>query len=57
MKDRISATDMAISAAIVFMNSPKFTGIETVSGERKDWISTSDTIHILQSLRALLHNE
>lgn len=52
--------DMAIETAqneitefMAFLNSPKFTGVES-DGGRKDWIATGDVMARLMELRSTL---
>lgn len=54
LKNRVKKLDEEITQFIVFLNSPKFTGIEqngTGAGDRKDWIATGDVIMRLREMR------
>lgn len=54
LEARADNTRDAIQDFRIYLNSPKFTGLDT-DGTRKDWIATSDVYYLLDGIRNALN--
>lgn len=50
LKQAIVGVRIDLHAMRAFLNSPKFTGIES-DGGRKDWISTGDVLNLIRGIQ------
>jgi len=48
-RERADSLERQIRDFIVFLHSPKFTGVQS-DGSRKDWIATSDAVNWLREM-------
>jgi hypothetical protein len=53
LKEIIANAQNELGAFCLFLNSNKFTGVES-DGGRKDWIATGDTIKAIQEIQRIL---
>jgi len=56
LKTKISSALNELQSFTIFLNSSKFTGVES-DGGRKDWIATGDVIIAINEIKNLLPGE